>query len=219
MNELVKVVEQNGKQLINARDLHEALGVKSQFTQWINNRIKDYGYAEGEDFFSSPGESTGGRPQHEYMLTMPAAMMLASSNNSKGGFKLLKWLTQTVEASNEPDRVIERAARMTGDKVKHYGTALGRFIKLAEKLAKDKKYALVLKPLIIAAYDLAAVLDSVVIESDFVRRGIGVLMQHYELDTETLRDLVFDIREKIGWKAFYELSEKYESGIRKQLTA
>jgi len=57
MNELIKVVDQGDQKLVDARDLYEKLGVKSRFNDWINNRIKDYGYVEGEDFFRAWGRA------------------------------------------------------------------------------------------------------------------------------------------------------------------
>jgi phage anti-repressor protein len=35
---------------VSARDLHEKLQVKSRFNDWINNRVKKYGFVENEDF-------------------------------------------------------------------------------------------------------------------------------------------------------------------------
>lgn len=37
---------------VNARDLHEFLEVKARFNDWIRNRIKQYGFTEGQDYVS-----------------------------------------------------------------------------------------------------------------------------------------------------------------------
>lgn len=97
MNELIEVVKQDGQQRINARWLYEAAGVKSRFNDWINNHIEMHGFVEGEDFFFSIGDSTGGRPQQEYSLAMPAAIIIVASSNSEGRFKLLKRLMEIIE--------------------------------------------------------------------------------------------------------------------------
>ncbi len=39
-----------GKQTINARDLHEFLESKQDFSTWIKNRIKKYGFIEDQDY-------------------------------------------------------------------------------------------------------------------------------------------------------------------------
>ena len=39
MNEIVKVVVENGEQLVLARELHEFLEVKTRYNDWVRNRI------------------------------------------------------------------------------------------------------------------------------------------------------------------------------------
>ena len=40
MYELIKIRQENGKQLVDARDLHAGLQVKSRFNDWINNQVE-----------------------------------------------------------------------------------------------------------------------------------------------------------------------------------
>lgn len=47
---LILVTETNGKQVVNARDLHAFLGSKQRFSDWIKNRIEQYDLIEGEDY-------------------------------------------------------------------------------------------------------------------------------------------------------------------------
>lgn len=52
-NELIRVVEQDGKQLVSARELHEFLGSKKHMTQWIKSYVSnenEYGFVEGIDY-------------------------------------------------------------------------------------------------------------------------------------------------------------------------
>lgn len=52
MNELIKVIEKNGKKVFAARDLYSALGYDdSQFSRWHQDKIKNNPYAiEGVDY-------------------------------------------------------------------------------------------------------------------------------------------------------------------------
>jgi phage anti-repressor protein len=50
MNDLIKITVNDGKQTVNARDLHTALEVGRDFSSWIKGRIEEYGFAEGEDY-------------------------------------------------------------------------------------------------------------------------------------------------------------------------
>jgi hypothetical protein len=49
--ELIKIsTGENGNQVVSARELHEFLGSKQQFADWIKDRIGKYGFVENQDF-------------------------------------------------------------------------------------------------------------------------------------------------------------------------
>ena len=50
MKALIKITETNGQRAVNARDLHQFLGVKTKFSEWINRRIEEYGFVESQDY-------------------------------------------------------------------------------------------------------------------------------------------------------------------------
>jgi phage anti-repressor protein len=76
--------DREARVLVNARELHEFLGVSWKFTDWIQDRIEKYKFSE-EDFFRFSGKSTGGRPMTDYLLTIDMAKELAMvENNDKG---------------------------------------------------------------------------------------------------------------------------------------
>ncbi|MDR2194716.1 MAG: antA/AntB antirepressor family protein [Treponema sp.] len=50
MNEIIKIIDHEGKQAVNARDLHASLGVGRDFSTWIKDRIEKYGFTEGSDY-------------------------------------------------------------------------------------------------------------------------------------------------------------------------
>lgn len=60
-------------QTVNARDLHEALGVNRDFTSWIKYQLEDFN--ENQDFiiFTKNGEKSRGRPTKDYALTLDTA--------------------------------------------------------------------------------------------------------------------------------------------------
>ena len=47
--ELINVTNQNGELLVSARELHEALGIKTKFNDWFN-RMLQYGFENGIDY-------------------------------------------------------------------------------------------------------------------------------------------------------------------------
>ncbi|MGV0753170.1 antA/AntB antirepressor family protein [Empedobacter brevis] len=49
--ELIKINQsENGEQIVSARELHELLKSKQDFSTWIKKRIKAYGFIENKDF-------------------------------------------------------------------------------------------------------------------------------------------------------------------------
>jgi anti-repressor protein len=49
--------------LCDAKDLHAFLEVGTRFNDWIIRRIAEYGFIEGEDFYSNLGKTPeSGRP-------------------------------------------------------------------------------------------------------------------------------------------------------------
>ena len=80
-------------QTINARELHAFLGVGKDFSNWIKDRIRKYGFTENQDFvsvehLSSPNlASSKSRAQKtiEYHLTLDMAKEISMlENNDKG---------------------------------------------------------------------------------------------------------------------------------------
>lgn len=90
MEELIKITENNGKSAVNARDLHNFLESKKDFSSWIKDRIERYGFVENEDYavlLPKIGEQTGrgGHNKIEYALTIDAAKELSMvEGNDKG---------------------------------------------------------------------------------------------------------------------------------------
>lgn len=51
MNELIKIEERNGEQLVSGRELHEFLGIKTKYKDWFP-RMCEYGFVENTDFIA-----------------------------------------------------------------------------------------------------------------------------------------------------------------------
>ncbi|WP_404977306.1 antA/AntB antirepressor family protein [Bartonella sp. AU18XJBT] len=92
MNTLIEireqVIDQETVQTVNARDLHAFLEIKSEFRNWIKNRINKYNLLENQDYlvFTNFGENLqGGRPSKDYHLTLSVAKELSMLENNKKG--------------------------------------------------------------------------------------------------------------------------------------
>ncbi|WP_458400077.1 antA/AntB antirepressor family protein [Mailhella sp.] len=73
---------------VDARLLHQTLGAKRDFSNWIKGRIEKYAFKENEDFiiFAKSGEkSVRGRHSIEYTLSLDMAKELAMVENNERG--------------------------------------------------------------------------------------------------------------------------------------
>lgn len=95
-NQLVPVYETDkGNKVVDARELHEFLGSKQEFANWIKNRIEKYGFVMDEDFLITLSKtSNGGRPTTEYVLAFDTAKELAMVENNAKGRKARKYFIE-----------------------------------------------------------------------------------------------------------------------------
>lgn len=82
---------------MNARELHEKLGNKKQFANWIQLRIEQYGFVENQDFevFNQKVKnSNGGRSRIEYALSLDMAKELCMVENNEKGRMIRKYFIE-----------------------------------------------------------------------------------------------------------------------------
>lgn len=83
--------------LVNARDLHEFLGVGKRFASWITERIAEYGFVKNQDFIiiSQIREKIGrGRPARDYHLTLDTAKELAMVERNEKGRQIRRYFIE-----------------------------------------------------------------------------------------------------------------------------
>ena len=89
MTELIKITtNENGNQVVSARELHKFLEVGKVFGAWITDRIEQFGFIENQDYtvYSEIGKNLkGGRPSKEYALTLDMAKELSMIERSEKG--------------------------------------------------------------------------------------------------------------------------------------
>lgn len=81
----------NGK--VDARSVHEALEVNSGFSNWWKRRIDDFGFVEGEDFFSSNLTGKHGN-RMDYDVTLDMAKELAMVERNEMGRKMRRYFIE-----------------------------------------------------------------------------------------------------------------------------
>ena len=94
MNELIKLneVEINNEivQTVNAREMHQFLDVSTRYNDWINKRIRDYGFLENQDFLivtekkvtmTDTGEKVSLLKDHYIALDMAKELAMVERND------------------------------------------------------------------------------------------------------------------------------------------
>ncbi|MCJ0932962.1 antA/AntB antirepressor family protein [Virgibacillus halodenitrificans] len=94
-NDMLLVYEnQSGEKLVNARELHNQLLVTTPFHKWIERRIENYGFIEGEDFWTFLSESNGGRPSKQFLFSLDTGKEIAMVENNEQGRSIRKYFIQ-----------------------------------------------------------------------------------------------------------------------------
>ena len=125
MNELIKVTYDNDRPVVSARELHDFLEVETPFNKWFP-RMCEYGFTEGQDFWTFLSESTGGRPAQEAALTIDMAKEICMIQRSEKGKQARQYFIQLEKDWNSPEKVMARAldiahkqlAQLKGENVK-----------------------------------------------------------------------------------------------------
>lgn len=125
---LIKIYENDRQeQLVDARELHEKLESKRDFSNWITDRIEKYDFIENIDFTTILLKSTGGRPRIEYALTLDTAKEIAMVENNEQGRKIRRYFIE-----------VEKKARNMFEIPKTLPEALRKAAELAEQLEQQK---------------------------------------------------------------------------------
>lgn len=92
--------------IASARELHSALGIGRDFTNWIKGRINQYGFITGADYIRVENLSTPKRAsaktrqqiEHDYLLSLDMAKELAMVERNEQGRAVRRYFIQCEEA-------------------------------------------------------------------------------------------------------------------------
>lgn len=103
-NELIPIIHKNNEQLVDARQLHEFMKIGKHFTTWIKDRIVEFGFKEGLDFFPNLGktQSNFGRPTNDYLITLDMAKELAMIERNPQGRQIRQYFIACEKKLRQP---------------------------------------------------------------------------------------------------------------------
>ena len=140
MNDLKAVNSDTDKPTVSGRELHEALGINTPYTQWFG-RMAEYGFTENEDFWTahknvirSDGTEMP-QVQLEHSLTIPMAKELCMLQRNEKGKQFRQYFIKVEEAWNSPEMVMKRALEIANRKVEELKQ---RTFSLETQIEQDK---------------------------------------------------------------------------------
>ena len=109
MNNLIEIqINENQEQTISGRELHMFLEVETKYNDWFQ-RMLQYGFEEGKDFYSKMSESTGGRPSTDHIMKLDMAKELCMLTRNEKGKQARTYFIEVERDWNSPGKVMARA--------------------------------------------------------------------------------------------------------------
>ncbi|MGN0942195.1 phage antirepressor KilAC domain-containing protein [Fusobacterium varium] len=138
MNELIKIEERNGEQLVSARELHKFLEVTERFNSWFE-RMCGYGFEENKDFTSVKTftvVNNGAKKEiDDYLMKLSMGKEISMLQRNMKGKEAREYFIKCEEAWNSPDMILARANQIQSKMLESYKD---KVIILEEKIEQDK---------------------------------------------------------------------------------
>lgn len=138
MNELIKIEEINGEQLVSARGLHKFLEVGTEFKIWISRIIEKYDFIENKDFvrvYQKCNTLGGEQEKVDYLLKISVAKEISMVSNTPKGKEAREYFIKCEEAWNSSDMILARANQIQSKMLENYKN---KVIVLENKIEQDK---------------------------------------------------------------------------------
>ncbi len=102
-NELVPVYETStGEKVVYGMELHEVLEVKSNYRDWIKNRLNDCEAEENEDYESfAKNLAKGGRPAIDHLIKLDIAKEMAMLERNERGKQVRRYFIRIEKKYKE----------------------------------------------------------------------------------------------------------------------
>lgn len=121
-NEIIKIKYDSEQPTVLGRDLHEALGIDSNYTTWFK-RMSEYGFEEGKDYVTcfpnlESEKQHGGQNKTDHQLTIPMAKEICMLQRSDKGKEFRQYFIKVEEQWNTPEAVMARALKYANENLK-----------------------------------------------------------------------------------------------------
>lgn len=156
MNNLIKIEERNGEQLVSGRDLHKFLEIKTRFNDWFL-RMCEYGFVENKDYIAITQKRVTAQGNEttytDYLMKISMAKEISMLQRNAKGKEAREYFIKCEEAWNSEDMIMARAMEIQNKKILNYREEVK---KLEAKLEEQK-------PQVMFAEAVTASKDSILI--------------------------------------------------------
>lgn len=112
MSDLIKISYEAENPTVSARELHEALEVKTAYKDWFP-RMCEYGFDENKDYqvalIFEPNPKGGKQSYTDHAITIPMAKELCMLQRTPKGKEFRQYFIAVEEQWNSPESVMSRA--------------------------------------------------------------------------------------------------------------
>lgn len=117
MNSLIKIQYENNEPVVSGRELHEFLGVKTEYRHWFP-RMCEYSFVEGQDYtpviFDHPQNK---QKLTDHMLTISMAKEICMIQRNEKGKIARQYFLELEKSWNSPEQVMARALKLADQKI------------------------------------------------------------------------------------------------------
>lgn len=131
-NIAIAVKYNNDRPLVSGRELHEALGIKTQYSKWFD-RMCEYGFAENTDYILVSQKCLTNNPRNPYtevtdhQMTIDMAKELCMIQRTEIGKRCRVYFLNIEKQWNTPEAVMARALQIANQRLElatHHNTSL-----------------------------------------------------------------------------------------------
>jgi len=102
MEELIKITEKEGNQLVSARELHMFLEIETPLTKWVK-RMADYGFTENQDWTKLSTDNQ----EVDYALTIDTAKHWSMIQRTDKGMRARQYFIEVEKKYKQPMTQLE----------------------------------------------------------------------------------------------------------------
>lgn len=117
MEKMLIPINYEGEQpTVSARDLHEALEIKSKYADWFKN-MSAYGFVENMDYFTFSKNLENGGRTIDHNISVDMAKQICMIQRSEKGKQYRQYFIDLEKAWNTPEQIFARALKMADQKI------------------------------------------------------------------------------------------------------